>query len=224
LAEKFDELPPVTHLDGLVTVNIGYFSYNGALHRYNLGTGQFERRERRRCSDPDHPDHGQLRWVAVSPPNPAILLPAATRIAIERIDLPQPDVSPTGDVAVNLGMWLAVTPAGPYTARAAFDDSVWAETTATLASTTFDPGDGSAPITCDGFGTPIPELEIKSAGPCGHVYDDTDDIGPVEMTITSTWRITWRLSNGATGQSPDVVATTTHTFDVYELQTVGVRG
>jgi hypothetical protein len=224
LADKFDDPGPVGEWDSTITIHIGYYSHNGALHRYNLGSGQFERRERSVCTDPDHPDHGSQRWTVVAPPNPAILLPAATRIATERIQLPQPDVSPTGDVAVNLGMWLAVTPAGPYTARAAFDDRVWAETTATLVSTTFDPDDGSGPIRCDGHGTPIPDPSTTAAGPCGHVYTDRSDVGRREMTITSTWRVTWRLSNGATGRSADIVTATTHAFEVFEVQTVGVAG
>ncbi len=158
LADKFNDVQAGVW-DLTITIDLGYYSYDGALHRYNLGTGQFERRERRSCTDPNHPEHGQLRWLVVAPPNPAILLPIATRIATERIELPEPDVSPAGDVAVNLGMWLAVEPAGPYTARAAFNDAVWAETTATLVSTSFDPDDGSAPVTCDGHGTPIPTWE-----------------------------------------------------------------
>ena len=44
------------------------------------------------------------------------------------------------------------------------------------------------------------------------------------MTITSTWRITWRLSNGATGQLADIVTSAQHDYDVYEVQTVGVSG
>ncbi len=223
LADKFNDVQAGVW-DLTITIDLGYYSYDGALHRYNLGTGQFERRERRSCTDPNHPEHGQLRWLVVAPPNPAILLPIATRIATERIELPEPDVSPAGDVAVNLGMWLAVEPAGPYTARAAFNDAVWAETTATLVSTSFDPDDGSAPVTCDGHGTPIPDLGTRRAGPCGHVYDDRTDIGHRTMTITSTWRITWRLSNGASGQLADIVTSATHEFDVFEVQTVGVSG
>ncbi len=44
------------------------------------------------------------------------------------------------------------------------------------------------------------------------------------MTITSTWRITWRLSNGSSGQLADIVTSATHEFDVFEVQTVGVSG
>ena len=105
---------------------------------------------------PNDPQNSRLRWQVTSPPDPAILLPGATRTATEQIGVPHPAISPTGDVAINLGMWLAVEQAGPYVARAAFNDAIWAETTATLATTTFDFGDGTPPIVCDGIGTPIP--------------------------------------------------------------------
>jgi hypothetical protein len=212
------------HWVGNIVVEFEFYSIDNALQRYNVSRGEFERRVTRHCSDVDHPDHGEIAWLTVAPPDPAILIPAATRTATERIELPVPAVSPAGDVAVNLGMWLAVEPAGPYTARAAFNSAVWAETTATLVSTTFDPGDGSAPIVCDGFGTPIPDLDIVEPGPCGHVYADLADIGPRTMTISSTWQVTWQLSNGRSGRLDDIVTTTAHDFTVYEIQTVGVRG
>ena len=148
--------------------------------------GRFERLLRISCADPNDRQNGRLRWQAVAPPDPAILLPGATRTATEQIELPVPAISPAGDVAINLGMWLAVEQAGPYVARAAFNDAVWAETTATLATTTFDFGDGTPPIVCDGRGTPIPpdQLDSPEPGPCGHVYTDHADIGPHTLTIT----------------------------------------
>lgn len=215
-----------SHWDGSVVVQFEYFSQDNTLQRFNVDTGQFERRVTRICTDRNHPDHGTIEWLTVTPPDPAILIPSATRIATERIELPIPDVSPAGDVAVNLGMWLAVEQAGPYTARAEFNSSVWAETTATHVATTFDPGDGSAPIVCEGAGTPIPDPSIESTdpGPCGHVYADLSDVGPRTMTITSTWHVTWQLSDGRAGQLDDITTTAQHSFLIYEIQTVGVRG
>ena len=207
-------------------VEVRYYSDQNSLHRYNAARGRFERLLRVTCTDPSDPQNGRLRWQAVPPPDPAILLPGATRTAIEQIGAPRPAISPTGDVAINLGMWLAIEQAGPYMARAAFNNSVWAETTATLATTTFDFGDGTPPIVCDGRGTPIPVDRVDSAepGPCGHVYTDHADIGPHTLTITATWRVTWQLSNGRTGQLAGIVTTAQHDYAVYEVQTVGVSG
>ena len=197
-----------------------------SLHRYDATRDRFQRLFRITCTDQSNPQHGHLRWQTVPPPDPAILLPGATRTAIEQIDVPHPAISPTGDVAINLGMWLAVEQAGPYVARAEFNSAVWAETTATLATTTFDFGDGTPPKVCDGPGTPIPgdRLDSPEPGPCGHVYTDHADIGPHTLTITATWRVTWRLSNGQTGQLADIVTTAQHDYTVYEVQTVGVSG
>ena len=211
---------------GLGIIEILYYSEQNSLHRYNVDRDRFERLVRISCTDPADPQNGRLRWQVTTPPDPAMLLPGATRTATEQIDVPHPAISPTGDVAINLGMWLAVEQAGPYVARAAFNNAIWAETTATLATTTFDFGDGTAPVVCDGVGTPVPadRLDSPEPGPCGHVYSDHADIGPHTLTITATWRVTWRLSNGRTGQLADIVTSTQHTYAVYEIQTVGVSG
>ena len=225
LAARFDVLKHHTpSASGVVEVR--YYSEANSLHRYNAARGRFERLLRITCSDPNDPQHGRMRWQTAPPPDPAILLPGATRTATEQIDVPRSTISPTGDVAINLGMWLAVEQAGPYVARAAFNNSVWAETTATLATTTFDFGDGTPPIVCDGVGTPIPaeHLDSPEPGPCGHVYTDHADIGPHTLTITATWRISWQLSNGRAGQLADIVTTAQHDYAVYEVQTVGVSG
>jgi hypothetical protein len=225
LADRFNSLHEHSP-SGFDVVEIRYYSELNSLHRYNAAAGRFERLLRITCSDRNDPQDGRLRWQTAPPPDPAILLPGATRTATEQIDVPVPAISPTGDVAINLGMWLAVEQAGPYVARAAFNDAVWAETTATLATTTFDVGDGTPPIVCDGRGTPIPsdKLDSPEPGPCGHVYADHDAIGSHTLTVTVTWRITWRLSNGQSGQLADIVTTAQHDYAVYEVQTVGVSG
>src|SRR5688572_5362018 len=43
LADKFNDVDPGVW-DLSITIDLGYYSYDGALHRYNLGSGQFERR------------------------------------------------------------------------------------------------------------------------------------------------------------------------------------
>ena len=225
LVERYNSLH---HHDatGLGVIQILYYSEQGSLRRYNVDRDRFERLVRITCTDPNDPQHNRLRWQVAPPPDPAMLLPGATRTATEQIGMPTPSISPTGDVAINLGMWLAVEQAGPYVARAAFNDTIWAETTATLAATTFDFGDGTPPVVCDGVGTPIPPGQLDSAepGPCGHVYTDHADIGPHTLTITVTWRVTWTLSDGRTGQLDDILTSAPHDYVVYEVQTVGVSG
>ena len=225
LADRFNTLHHHTPT-GFDVIEIRYYSEQNSLRRYNVQRDRFEQLVRMSCTDPNDRQHNRLRWQTAPSPDPAILLPGATRTATEQIGMPLPALSPTGDVAINLGMWLAVEQAGPYVARAAFNDSVWAETTAMVATTSFDFGDGTAPIVCDGIGTPIPadRLDSPEPGACGHVHTDHADIGPHTLIITVTWRVTWRLSNGRTGQLADIVTSTQHDYSVFEIQTVGVSG
>ncbi|HZB43185.1 MAG TPA: hypothetical protein VE487_19600, partial [Ilumatobacter sp.] len=67
-------------------------------------------------------------------------------------------------------------------------------------------------------------LDSPEPGPCGHVYTDHADIGAHTLTITATWRVTWRLSNGQTGRLADMVTAAQHDYTAYEVQTVGVSG
>jgi hypothetical protein len=165
---------------------------------------------------------GDVDWRPVPPPDPMILLDTATDSATETIELPTPDINPATRAAVNLGLWLAVTQAGPYVARAELGPTVWAETTATLDHTTFELGNGDI-VTCDGFGTPIPDHANDSIeqGPCGYTYTEADDVGDTTITVTSTWTITWALSDGRTGTQPDITVATAIPYEVYEIQTVG---
>jgi hypothetical protein len=122
-------------------------------------------------------------------------------------------------------MWLAIEPAGPYVARAQIPASgaaaVWAETTATLADTSFVFGTGAS-VTCPGVGTPIPEAAIDDVGegPCGHTF--TEFVGETTVTITTRWTVTWLLSDGRSGTEPDLSLSTTIPYEVREIQTVGV--
>ena len=174
-----------------------------------MALGRFERLLRITCSDPNDPQNGRLRWQNAPPPDPAILLPGATRTATEQIEVPVPAISPTGDVAINLGMWLAVEQAGPYVARAAFNDAVWAETTATLATTTLTSATARH-RSCVTVAAPRSHPTSSTAPSPDRAVTSTPThaaIGPHTLTVTVTWRITWRLSNGQVGQLADIVTT-----------------
>jgi hypothetical protein len=81
-------------------------------------------------------------------------------------------------------------------------------------------------VTCAGFGTPIPASRMNDTapGPCGYVFEQVGDVGRTELTATSTWSVTWELSDGSTGAQPDVVVSTPIPYRVYEIQTVGSSG
>ncbi len=211
-----------------IRVTITFFSDLGRLHRWNDVNGKFEQHQVADCSratDPAGVSDGDGRWVVVGPPDPAILLPGATEQATKPITTPLPTLSPAARAPVNLGMWLSVQPAGPIVARAELGP-LWAETTATLATTSFDLGTGDAPVVCDGHGTPIPDNKKNSIdqGPCGYTYRADSDGGSFDITITSTWTVTWELSGGSTGSEPNIAVTAVLPYEVYEIQTVGTGG
>lgn len=207
------------------TVTVTYYYDEGVLNRWNDITGQFEWRQQADCSaatDPGTISTGDVRYVPTAPPDPSILLRRTTVIVTEEIDVPTPTLNPPDRTAIMLGMWLSVDDVGPVVARADLGP-LWAETTAALASTTFDPGNGDAPITCSGFGTPIPDSALDSVdeGPCGYTFAELPAGGDTTFTITATWAVTWRLSDGRTGREADIVVSTDVPYEVYEIQTVG---
>lgn len=222
----------VTTLVGLffqsTTVTVTYFYDDGVLNRWNDNAGRFEWRQVADCTGATHPNGvttGDVRFTPTEPPDPAILLRRTTVTVTEAIDVPPPRISPAESAAINLGLWLGVEPVEPVVARAQLGP-LWAETRATLESTTFDLGDGTK-ITCPANGTPIPANRLDSVeqGPCGHTYRDVADLDVSEITVTATWAITWELSNGRTGrESPDIVMSTSVPYEVYEIQSVGVGG
>ncbi len=233
-ADRYNEITQdlIDIINDIVNINlvmtITYYSEDGLLHRWNDRIGDFEQHQIADCSRATAANGvvtGDGRWVVVGPPSPAILLPGTTSQATRAITPPAPAISPPDRSAVNLGLWLAVESVGPISVEARLGP-LWARTTATQVSTSFDPGTGDAPIVCPGVGTPIPDGEKNSIeqGPCGYTYTADTNGETVSMTITTTWTVTWELSDGTTGREPDIVVTTVLPFEVYEIQTIGTDG
>ncbi len=86
-----------------------------------------------------------------------------------------------------------------------------------------DPGDGSGPVTCDGFGTPYPEgSNDPDEGPCGHTYlQRTPDNAPHQMTYTITYALGWSTSDGRSGSLGTYDRSATFDYDIDEIQIVG---
>ena len=115
------------------------------------------------------PDGSGFTWVDVT-----VTVQDAIDDAVDRARRAAPsptlDMNPPPDVGgiVNLGLWLALAGQGPVTVRAEAGPH-WAEATATLASTTWDMGNGDV-VTCDGPGVPIVDTDTLDEGPCGYTY------------------------------------------------------
>ncbi len=171
--------------------------------------------------------NGVFRFVPDADPEPDPVVVAIER-ATRMVPLPEPGVNPPLDSGgiVNLGMWLAVANPQPVDVTAT-GRGTSVTVVATLATTEFDMGDGTT-VECEGGGVPIdpnsPDWDSVEAGPCGHTYADRSRGGPFEITITTTWVVTWAATDGRSGTAPDVVRTASFPYDVREIQTVGTGG
>jgi hypothetical protein len=211
-----------------VTVTIVSFVFNGVLHKFDVAAGAFQKRQYRVCP-PGAPVTGPLaRWITVTvAPDPVAelsddVLSASSTKAL--VPLPSA-VNPPARVAANLGLWLAVDPGrATATVRAELSPTVWMETTATLVSTRWDMGNGDV-VSCDGGGTPIPDSarnEVEQSPTCGYTYTSVDDLGPLTISVTGVYKVSWVASNGVTGTFPAITTNpNVISYEMYEIQTVG---
>ena len=170
------------------------------------------------------PDRGyEVRWTTPAP-DPITLVGPATDQARARLPIPVPVQSPAPDVGsfVNLGLWMSIEDPGVTTARATVA-GVWAEATGTFVSFSVNPGDGSKPIPCAGFGVAYTEgSQDLEKGPCGHTYlQPSPADAPYTVTYTITYEITWRTSDGRGEPLGTYDREFEFPFDVNEIQTVG---
>jgi len=158
--------------------------------------------------------------------------------ARSRLSLPAPVAGHNPAVAlVNLATWWWVTPASWRTlSQQTTAGPVWAKVTATPVASSWDPGDGSPPVSCAGAGVaydPTVPLDAQSSR-CTYTYvhssagqpqagpDPNDRFFPV--TVTVTWRVDWQGSGGTAGVLPALTTTSTFPLPVAERQTLVTRG
>ena len=100
---------------------------------------------------------------------------------------------------------------------------VSATVTATPTALVFDPGDGSAPVTCDGPGRPWTEADGSdppSAGGCGYMYRAVTPNGPLTATTSIQWSVAWTSNVGAGGTFPVLTTQSSSSFLVEQIQVV----
>ncbi len=177
----------------------------------------------RQCGD-DPPE-----LVLLAPIDPFDLVPGAADRVRARLPSPTPNINPDPAAGgfVNLGIWYAIDDPGTVQVRATLP-GVWAEVTGSLAGISIDPGTGDPPIECAGLGVPIesidPTMQTVDEGPCGYTYlASSPDDAPYQMTITNVYDITWRTSDGRSGNLGQSRRPLTLAYDVDEIQTVGGR-
>jgi len=135
---------------------------------------------------------------------------------------------------VGAPMWLWVDATddlqwGTHTLTAT-QDGTTVTATVTPTTATFDPGDGTTPITCPTPGTPRPWnpddlLSHHSPTGCEHTYTTTNQLGSIDsrytITATVTWTIDWTTTDHQHGTFTTTTTSTDHTtIHVGELRIV----
>ena len=169
------------------------------------------------------------QYVWVRDEDPATIAAIALSDLQRRLIVaPVPDLSPPTIGYVNVETWLATEDPGALSVTAAIPGlSVTA--TATVESTSWSTGDGGDDIVCDGVGVAWTPARGDAAAPCGHTYTahgaDVYGSDPFTITVTHTWHVTWQASTGESGDLGTIAGpTTTLTYEVREIQTIGVQG
>ena len=171
---------------------------------------------------------------------PAVVLAGAlAKTAANTLVLPKPQVrrNPAGAALVNLPTWWWVDQAqwSPLRQRTTAGP-VWAEVTATPVSTTWDPGNGAAPVVCNGPGTPYDtsrSAESQSTD-CSYTYRRSSggqpQTGPsvndryFTVTVTTTWQVSWVGFGGTGGTLPILTTSSTFPLAVTQRETVVTGG
>ncbi|HEY0521244.1 MAG TPA: hypothetical protein VGC84_17270 [Ilumatobacteraceae bacterium] len=170
---------------------------------------------------------GTYQYVYVGPHTPVDI----ARFAYQKIAslVPKPSVAfspPADKMIVNFETWLGVTPSPPITATATIPglsatvtaqpiDIEWTTGSKVAGDTTL--------ISCRPWGS----IESAQDGcswtpayPSVGKVTGTDD-QRYHGTVTITWQVSWRASNGATGDLGDLRTTTPIQMGVREIQTIG---
>lgn len=167
---------------------------------------------------------------------PAVVLAGAlARSAANTLVLPRPAVrrNPVGPALVNLPTWWWVDPGQWVPLRQRTQAGpVWAEVTATPVSTSWDPGDGSPVVVCDGPGTPYDRSRSadSQATDCSYTYRRSSagqpQTGPsvndrfFTVTVTTTWRVTWVGFGGSGGTLLPITTSSSFPLAVAQRETV----
>ena len=207
---------------------------------YNLGKdGFFWRGVAPDDQDPDSWDCGRIMfWVPAGqvPDDPNSPTPKTlAEYAYNKIKVPETEVElkPTTKSTVNLPTW-AWLDKGKFKdvkVRASLPNTgLWAETTAKPVALHLDPGtddattypaSGDCEINNDGsIGTQYAKGDAHQTPPCGVTYLHATDGTPYQLKASITWKITWRGSDGSSGDLPDGTFDTTQDMNVQEIQSI----
>ena len=150
--------------------------------------------------------------------------------------LPAPELitnPPVGIAAIiRQPTFVAVGNWTPVSANGCDPTGVVCVTLTAIPELTFEPGDGSATITCEGAGTVYdpagPEPAVQAEGACAHVYERRTGgsrPGAWPGTVTVTWEVSWTSTTpDADGTLPPFSLSATLARQVDEVHGVVVDG
>jgi hypothetical protein len=153
-------------------------------------------------------------WLPATPTAQQVAA-MAMDLARQRIPVPDgvftPDLRAGRRVIVHARLRFGVRSWTPVTATASVG-GVTATVTATPLHLEFDPGDGSAAVSCDSTG---------QAG-CAYSYQNASTVAPNGASwparLRMTWTVAWTASTGDGGALSDVTTTSTYPLIVGEIQ------
>lgn len=154
------------------------------------------------------------------PPAPVVAPAVLAVSARESVPIVMPEIHTSPDGVAQLAgletwFWLPEDQWQSVTARAEVP-GLWVQVTATPTTSTWDPGDGSAAVVCDGPGRPHPGTGDASTD-CGHTYTDA---GSYTLTVEVAYAIEWVASTGESGTLDTLVLVDSEPIDVEQRQAV----
>jgi hypothetical protein len=191
------------------------------------------------CSDGSRYNGVYVPPAGGSVPPEVRLAGSLARTVLNRLQVPDPAVgqSPIGQTLVGLPTWWWVEPATWRVLRQRTTAGpVWAEVTATPVGTSWDPGDGSAPLVCPGPGTAYDRSRPESvqSSDCSYTYRHSSAAQPqtgpdvndrfFTVTVTTVWEVSWRGSGGSGGTLPRMSRSSSFPLAVAQRQTVNTGG
>lgn len=187
-----------------------------------------------------------LRWLPLRPDATGTLtvqvraqdlVPGARDEVLRRLPTPRPrigpaDEDPNGWSYVNnrTFFWIDDAPGQwhPVTATASAG-GITVTVTAEPVSMRVDPGDGSAPFTCEGTPPPVTRADFRpDIEGCSHTYRDSSAMAPNgqtwPVTVGIVWHATWTATTGEGGDLGYVATTSpTRELPVAEIQAIVTR-
>lgn len=214
----------VTETGRSVDVAVGPMQYKPATHENMLWPYPNDDHHLWQITHCLYPDGHRTNTIALIDTTPAPGTPTipvtltADQLALRataqlHFEFPELHLSPPGtNQSVGFPIWIWIDPTN-WTPRTATDTdgTLTVTLTATPTTITFDPGDTSPAVTCNGPGTPYPTQGTpnawKPSPTCGHTYTTPTTRHPggtTNTTTTLTWTFTWTANNGTTGTLADL--------------------